>query len=138
MAAMDIITTLIGGGLIGAITALLSMRSTLRKASADASRAEAETERVRMDNTEHATRVLMDNIVKPLQDELNETRKCLRATKGEITRLRKSIDAAGGCRHRDGCPVLAGLRDEEADQQPEPDKRGQRGDRGGSKSGGEP
>lgn len=92
-----------GGGLIAAVTALLAIGPTVRKAKADAERARADAETVRIDNAEHATRILMDNIVEPLKKELNATRR-------EMARLRKAIDGANSCDHRSDCPVLHGLR----------------------------
>ena len=80
------------------------------RAEADAQKAEAEAESVRMDNAEHATRILMDSIVKPLKDELDETRRDMQSLKRAMLRLRKSIDAAKGCRYSDGCPVLDELQ----------------------------
>nr|WP_278912137.1 hypothetical protein [Leyella stercorea] len=74
-------------------------------------KAEADAETVRMDNAEHATRILVENIVKPLKEELNETRRYLEASKREMARLRKAIDTANSCKHHDDCPVLVGLRD---------------------------
>ena len=79
------------------------------KANAEKAMAEAET--VRIDNAEHATRILIENIVEPLKEELNATRKDLQATKRDMARLRKAIGAANSCRHSDDCPVLFGMRD---------------------------
>ena len=120
-----------GGGLLAALTALLTLGPTVRKAKAEAEKAKADAETVHIDNAEHATRILIDNIVEPLKDELNATRKDLQATKREMARLRKAIDTANSCRHHDDCPVLYGLR-ELPKSEPDPDsgeylgKRGQR------------
>ena len=65
---------------------------------------EADAETVRIDNTEHATRILIDNIVEPLKKELSATRR-------EMARLRKAIDGANDCLHRADCPVLHELRE---------------------------
>ena len=56
-----------GGGLLAALTALLTLGPTVRKAKAEAEKAKADAETVRIDNTEHATRILIDNIVEPLK-----------------------------------------------------------------------
>ena len=66
---------------------------------------------MRIDNAEHATRILMENIVKPLKDEFCETKKELARNTREMARLRKAIDTAGNCPHRDDCPVLDRLRE---------------------------
>lgn len=108
----EVVNIILSGGLVGTVAAIGSLRATVRKAKAEASKAEADAETVRVDNADHATRLLVDNIVKPLKDELNATRKDLQATKREMARLRKSIDSANGCKHRDECPVLYGLREQ--------------------------
>ena len=109
---------ILGGGLLAAIVGIVTLKATLRKANADAERAIAEAETVRIDNAERATRILIENIVEPLKSELNETRKELRetkkefgATKREMARLRKAIADANSCKHSDDCPVLYRLRD---------------------------
>lgn len=115
----DILNLILGGGLLASVIGLFTLKATVRKANAEAEKAKAEaekakaeTETVRIDNADHATRLLVENIVKPLKDELNATRKDLQATKREMARLRKSIDSANGCKHRDECPVLYGLREQ--------------------------
>ena len=116
---------ILGGGLLAATHGILTLKATLRKANADAERAIAEAETVRIDNAEHATRILIENIVEPLKHELNETRKELAATKKEfgstkreMARLRKAIDDANRCKHSDDCPVLQRLRDLPKGEQP--------------------
>lgn len=115
----EILNIVLGGGLVATIVAIGTLRSTVRKAKAESMKAEADAETVRMDNAEHATRILVENIVKPLKEELNETRKYLEASKREMARLRKAIDTANSCRHHDDCPVLLGLRDK-----PKPERSG--------------
>lgn len=139
-----VLNWIFGGGLVAALTALLTLGPTLRKARAEAEKAKADAETVHIDNAEHATRILIDNIVEPLKDELNATRKDLQATKREMARLRKAIDTANSCRHHDDCPVLYGLC-ELPKTEPDPDsgeylgKRGQRKVRAsGSGDGGPP
>lgn len=97
------------------VIGIVTLRATVRKANADAEKAKADAETVRIDNAEHATRILVDNIVEPLKDELNATRKDLQATKREMARLRKAIDTANSCKHHDDCPVLRGVRDHPKD-----------------------
>lgn len=110
MELSGIVNLVLGGGLMATVAAVITLRSTVRKAKAEAEKAMAEAETVRIDNTEKATRVLIENIVNPLKEELNETRKDLNATKREMARLRKAIDDAGGCRYSDNCPVLQRMR----------------------------
>lgn len=99
-----ILNWIFGGGLLAALTALITLGPTVRKARADAEKAKADAETVRIDNTEQATRILIDNIVEPLKKELSATRK-------EMARLRKALDGANDCRYRADCPVLHELRE---------------------------
>ena len=114
----EILNYILGSGLLGAIVGIVNLKATFRKANADAEKAIAEAETVRIDNAEHATRILIENIVEPLRKELHETREELRetkkefgATKREMARLRKAIADANSCKHSDDCPVLYRLRD---------------------------
>lgn len=107
----EILNIILGGSLVGALVTIATLHSTVRKAKAEASKSEADAETVRVDNAEHATRILVENIVKPLKEELSATRKDLQSTKREMARLRKAIGGASDCEYRDGCPVLHELRD---------------------------
>ena len=114
----EILNYILGGGLLAAVVGIVTLKATLRKANADAEKAIAEAETVRIDNAEHATRILIENIVEPLRKELHETREELRetkkefgATKREMARLRKAIADANSCKHSDDCPVLYRLCD---------------------------
>ena len=118
MELSEIINLVLGGGLVATIAAIITLKSTVRKAKAEAEKAEVEAETVRIDNTEKATRVLIENIVNPLKEELNETRKDLNATKREMARLRKAIDDANSCRYSDDCPVLHRMRIEQKKREP--------------------
>ena len=128
----EILNYILGGGVLALLIGVLTLKATVREANdkaeqakADAEKAKAEAESVRIDNAEHATRILIENIVEPLRAELNETRKELHetkeelrgtkkelgATKREIARVRKAISGANNCKHSDDCPVLYRLRD---------------------------
>lgn len=115
MELSEILNFVLGGSLLATIVGIVTLRATVRKANAEAEKAKADAETVRIDNAEHATRILVDNIVEPLKDELNATRKDLQATKREMARLRKAIDTANSCKHHDDCPVLRGVRDHPKD-----------------------
>lgn len=67
-----VMNLVLGGGLVATIIAIITLKSTVREARAKAEKATAEAETVRIDNTEHATRILIENIVEPLKEELNE------------------------------------------------------------------
>ena len=133
----EIMNIVLSGGLVGTAAAIGSLRATVRKAKAEAMKAEADAEGVRVDNAEHATRVLVSNIVVPLKEELNATRKDLQANKREMARLRKAIDTANSCRHHDDCPVLDRLRESPKEHEPgSPDGIGKRRQRERKPTGG--
>ncbi len=122
MTFSEILNILLGGGFFALMIGVITLKATVRKANADAEKAKADAESVRITNTENATRILVENIVKPLKEELNATREDLQATKKEMAstkremaRLRKAVEAASGCPHSDGCPVLRKLRDNQKD-----------------------
>ena len=122
MTFSEILNILLGGGLLALVVGVITLKATVRKANAEAERAKADAEGVRITNTENATRILVENIVKPLKEELNATREDLQATKREMAstkremqRLRKAVESASNCPHSDGCPVLRKLRDNQKD-----------------------
>ena len=125
----EILNIILGGGALALVVGVITLKAAVRKANAEAAqaqaeakKAEAEAESVRITNTENATRILVENIVKPLKEELNATREDLQATKREMAstkremqRLRKAVESASNCPHSDGCPVLRKLRDNQKD-----------------------
>lgn len=115
MELSEIFNIALGGGLLATLIGLITLKATVRKATAEAEKAKAEGESVRIDNAEHATRILMDNIVKPLKDEFSETKKELSRNTREMARLRKAIDGANSCAYRSACPVLHRLREHSKD-----------------------
>ena len=115
MELSEFLNIALGGGLLATIIGLLTLKATVRKAGSEAEKAKVEAEAVRIDNAEHATRMLVSNIVEPLKDELNATRKDLQATKREMARLRKAVDTANSCKYHDDCPVLRGVREHPKD-----------------------
>ena len=143
MTFSEILNIIIGGGLVVTLLKVITLKAAVRKANAEAAQAQAEAKRaeaeaekakadadgVRITNTENATRILVENIVKPLKEELYATREDLQATKREMAstkremqRLRKAVEAATNCPHSkdphsDGCPVLRKLRDNQKDSE---------------------
>ena len=109
MELSEIINFVLGGTLLATVIGIVTLKAKVKQANADAEKAQAEAETVRIDNAEHATRILVNNIVEPLKDELNATRK------REMARLRKAIDTANSCKHHDDCPVLRGVREHPKD-----------------------
>lgn len=126
------------------VVAVFTMKATVRKANADAEKAKADAvkakadaETVHITNAESATRILVENIVKPLENELHATREDLQATKREMAstkremaRLRKAVEAAVGCPHSVDCPVLRKLRDNQKDPDGADPDGGSRGEQG--------
>ena len=115
MELSEILNFVLGGTLLATVIGIVTLKAKVKQANAEAEKAQAEAETVRIDNTEHATRILIENIVEPLKEELNGTRKDLQATKREMARLRKAIDTANSCKHHDDCPVLRGVREHPKD-----------------------
>ena len=73
MELSEILNVVLGGSLFGAIISIVTIRSALKKARAEAEKALAEADTVKITNTEQATRILVENIVKPLTEELWKT-----------------------------------------------------------------
>lgn len=108
----EILTWIFGGSAIAALSSIVTLGAVRKEAQGKAEQAHADADAVKITNTENATRILVENIVEPLKQELNETRRELSSFKREVVRLRKAIDAANSCRYHDDCPVLDQLRDE--------------------------
>ena len=131
MSFSEVLNILLGGSVIALFVNIATMKATVRKANADAEKARADAEAVRITNTENATRILMENIVKPLKEELHATReelhttreklsateefmvgmqKELASTKRAVSRLSRAVESAKNCPHADDCIVLYELR----------------------------
>lgn len=109
---------ILGGGLVALFTGLITIRSTAAKGRAEAVKAKADADAVQITNTDSATRILIENIVNPLREELIKTRdelgnvqKEMAATKREMAKLRKAVNDANSCNYADNCPVLHRLRE---------------------------
>lgn len=110
MALSELLNWIFGTGLVGTLLGILSLRSELKKAVAEAKKAEAEADTVKITNTEQATRILLQNIVEPLREELNATREDLNKTKKEMARFRRALESIPLCPYHNGCPVLGELQ----------------------------
>lgn len=91
---ISLLLNLVFGG--GFLITIVTLKSERKKADATARSAE-------LDNVEKASDILMENIVKPLKEDLNELRE-------ETIKLRKAINKANGCTFSDSCPVLEQLQ----------------------------
>lgn len=124
MTFSEILNILLGGGFLALMVNVITLKATVRKANSDAEKAKADAESVHITNTENATRILVENIVKPLKEELNATREKLSAaerlmasiqkelasTKRALSRLSRAVESANNCPHADDCIVLHKLR----------------------------
>lgn len=106
MELSEILNVVFGTGLVATVVGFLNIRNELRRAQAEARRAEAEADTVKITNTDQATRILIENIVEPLREELDATRKELSSVKREVARLRKAMEAIPQCPYHGECPVL--------------------------------
>lgn len=123
----EVLNVILGGGLTATIIAIVTLRSTMRKAKAEAEKAKAEANTVHITNTEQATSILVKNIVEPLREELDATRRDLSATKREMARLRKAIDDANSCKYSDNCPVLRRMQYQQKGPERKPDRHDPKG-----------
>ena len=116
------ITTIIVSAIVAAISAPLGawVNSKILRQKYDIEigklRAEMEAKlsavkKSELDNVREALEIIMENIVKPLTEQLNATIKSLQSMQREVARLRKSLSVANSCKHADNCPVLFKLRD---------------------------
>lgn len=124
MAISEILNYVFGGGILMLVVGLLTLKAQIRKVNAEAAeavarakKAEADAETVKITNAENATRILVDNIVKPLKKELDETHEALQAlrkeaatSRRELSRLRKAIQCASDCPYSFSCPILSKLQ----------------------------
>ena len=101
MSSSEILNILLGGGLVALVVALATMKATVRKANADAEKAKADAEKaraeaetVRITNTENATRILVENIVNPLKEELHATREELHTTREKLSATEEFINSS--------------------------------------------
>ena len=65
MQLSEILNVVLGGSLVGSLISIMTIRSSLKKARAEAEKTVAESDTVKITNTEQATRILVENIVKP-------------------------------------------------------------------------
>lgn len=101
---MEIVRTLVdvllGGGLL---VSLLTLKSTRRKARAEAAQAD-------MDLAKNYVGEFSANVVDPLKKEVKGLRR-------DVKTLRNAVEKANSCVHADGCPVRVELQKQrDADQ----------------------
>ena len=119
---LEIVGMVFGGTLIGFIIAIATLRSTIKKAAAEAEKAKAEAEKAKAevekmkaeiaqmtsDNDKSVMETFREFIVEPLQTEIKGLRR-------DVKNLRKAINTANNCPHSDNCPVLDELQNQSDD-----------------------
>lgn len=120
---LEIVGMVFGGTLIGFIIAIATLRSTIKKAAAEAEKAKAEAEKAKAevekmkaeiaqmtsDNDKSVMGTFREFIVEPLQTEIKGLRR-------DVKNLRKAINTANSCPHSDNCPVLDELQSQSDDE----------------------
>ena len=106
-----ILNFLLGGGLIAAITAIATLRSSVKEAEAKAEQALAEARRMRAEatgtelvNEEKTLQIFKQYIYEPIQKEAVNLRRSIR-------RLNRAIDKANTCDYTATCPVRRELQE---------------------------
>ena len=112
MATTEIILALIAlvsapvGGWLTARLLRKKYDAEVAKLQAEVKSAQINTRGDELENVKTAMDILMQQVVEPLKREINEIRK-------ELVRLRKVVEKANTCPHRDNCPVRDELQKSE-------------------------
>lgn len=91
---------LLGGTLIVTVATL---KTTVKKAEAEAAKAHAEVEQMKTDNDRSAMATFNEFIVDPLKVEIKRLNR-------NVNGLQKAIKQASNCPHSGNCPVLDELQ----------------------------
>lgn len=75
----------------------------VEKLKAEVRASQVNTRGSELDNVQKAMRILMDEIVEPLKQEINAIRK-------ELGKLRRAVEKANSCRFTADCPVRGELQ----------------------------
>lgn len=102
--------------LAGLITAIVMLRPNRKKGMEEAQRLHAEARQAEIENEERMSAILMTNIVAPLQAELKRLRETVDGLYREVERLKRAVNKANTCRHKEDCPVLKRLREEKEER----------------------
>jgi len=106
-----ILNFLLGGGLIAAITAIATLRSSVKEAEAKAEQALAEARRMRAEatgtelvNEEKTLQIFKQYIYEPIQKEAVNLRR-------SVNRLNRAIEKISDCPTAATCPVRRELQE---------------------------
>ncbi len=94
----------------GLIVTLVTLRSTRRKAKAEADGVEKDNREKDMNLGEQYVNAFMKNIVNPLKSEMAELRQRVVTLTEEVKELKDAVQKANTCPHVDECPVLHRLQ----------------------------
>lgn len=92
------------------IVTLVTLRSTRRKAKAEADGVEKDNRGKDMNLGEQYVNAFMKNIVEPLKEELAAVKREVSDLKEEVKELKDAVQKANTCPHADECPVLHRLQ----------------------------
>lgn len=103
MNAFEIVSLVLNALFVsGGIVTLVTVRSTRRKANAEAKSKEIE-------NEEKAAQVVIDYVVEPLKKEISALRR-------DVRKLNRAIDKVSECKYESDCPVKHQLKIENDDE----------------------
>lgn len=116
-----VLNFILGGGLIAAVTAIATLRSSVKEAEAKAEQALAEAKRMHAEakgtelvNEEKTLQIFKQYVYEPIQKEATALRR-------SVNRLNRAIDKITECPTAATCPVRRSLQDtkdeSEADDQ---------------------
>ena len=107
-----LLNLVLSGGLIVTLSTLKSTRE----------KADAESKQKYLDLSKSYVEAFQENIVKPLEENIDEYKKEVAGLRREVARFRKAIEKAKSCDYSDVCPVrneLQKCEDREAKQRAE-------------------
>lgn len=90
-----LLNLVLSGGLIVTLSTLKSTRE----------KADAESKQKYLDLSKSYVEAFQENIVKPLEENIDEYKKEVASLRREVAKFRKAIEKAKSCEYNDVCPV---------------------------------
>ena len=112
---VEVILAIVAAGWFKSITDAKKYRQEVEKLKTEVQAAKTNTRGDELENVKTAMDILMEQVVEPLKREMNGIRR-------ELSRLRKAVELANNCPHRDHCPVRDELQKSEVIE-PDPPPR---------------
>ena len=106
MEIVSIVLNVVLGGTL--IVTIATLKATVKKAEAEAAKANAEVEHMKTDTDKSVMKTFQEFIVEPLKVEIKRLNR-------NINGLQKAIKQANSCPHSDDCPVLDELQKQSDD-----------------------